>query len=201
MQVQITVRKAHKIRKEIETVLAARRIPVSVALSGLDARHLADPAGAVTHARDSGTVSGIEDFIRLSGILSGLRIAIGRTNFASPTGVDALLARIADVDRRIKMWKQVEAGDVPDTDEVVAAKLRRAKTRSESPETRRYGEEDPEITVSLVDVALRARCADALRDLKRTREALDDERLAANAREHVEIADGDVLFLEGQQIV
>lgn len=194
---KLSLRKAHKLRKAIEARLAKQRLETTFELSSLDPEHAKDPAKVLEGATAS-LVKQVEEAELLSEILSTLRASIGRANVEK--GIDDLLARSAELDRRIKLWEGIaNAERLAEGADQLRARLDRNKRLFESAEAR-YGTEDT-VSASVITESLRAQAADKVVALKRSREEIDDQRLEANASASVEIAEDDTTFLKSVRLV
>lgn len=201
---QLTLRKAHKLRKEIEAALASRTPVVSVALNALDLSHVKAPQDYIQAAIDDLLLAGNRDFQTLSSVLTSIRIAIGKANASSSAQVDVKLAQAADIDRRSKFWNKIATATVMENSSVTSERLARARRSDETPSERGFrmgGGSETTLSVSIVSSEMRKEASEKVMALKREREALDDSRLEANARETIEIADEDVAFLREQRIL
>ena len=191
---QITLRKAHKLRKEIEVLLSSSIPTVSVVLDALDPTHSANPAGVLFKGLSTLEDVEIPRFESLSLILTRLRVAIGKQNEASRAGIPGILAECAHIDRQIKYWTRILEAPQPFSDASLSNRLARLAKTSEADE-RIYGAPETTIAASVVGDALRLTALDRKVALKRRREELEDARLSSNATDTVEIADGDAEFL------
>ena len=188
----LPLRKALKLRKQLETALARVDLPLSVELSVLVLANRENPQDAVAEGVKA-LVARKERQVRLLGILRDLRIAIARENVEA--GIDGFLARAADLDRRIAMEKAVvEAARFPG-EEHLRGEVVLVHDALRAGDRHGYGEPSRTVTASVVTQELRSEAARNLVALRAEREAVEDERTAANAGRRIEIADGDVELL------
>jgi len=184
---RVNLRKANKIRKEIEALIAGIHVTTNVRIDPDEPAARADPLSVVAVGR-SRLETEIDRYSRLSGVLARLRVAI---NAANAQGVDAALAEAADLERQIKLLTRiVQASPRKETKEAIKAKVERAAERMNRAEA---GEWHPvqNVEVSVLDQSDIEKFAASLVDLRRKREAVEDRRVALNASTEIEIGEED----------
>lgn len=196
---EITLKKALKVRGLLETYLKETTLPLTVGLSVFSSRTLSEPMTDVSAGTEK-LAKAIEEKLFASSVLARLRSSIAKTN--AEAGIEDLLAMQADVERGIAIQKMlVDAKLTPDAEIVSgeAAVVRNALTSSEA--TSRFGYQEKVVTVSAVSEEMRAAAVQALADLRRQREGLEDTRTGINAMKRIEIAEEDARFLTGLGII
>ncbi len=189
---RLSLRKALKLRKELEVMLAKPDLPLSVDISVLVAANRETPlvpleAGAATLAERR------ERQRRLSLILRDLRVAISRENVASD--VEQMLADAAHLDRCIAMAKAVAEAEEAPGEEHLSGEVKLTHDALHATERRGYSEPSRTVTASVVTAAMRAAAREELAELRRVREQVEERRLAANAGRGIEIAEEEAAIL------
>lgn len=195
----ITLKKALKVRKELESLVAKPHLSTTVSLSvfsGTDA----DPRGPV-EAGVAALRQQLDKHATLSRILSELRVAIASANVDA--GIEMFLAQQAHIDRQMAALKLVvDAGTTPPDQDIKGELTVALKNLSADERPRLYGAGAPKaVAVSVVTEAAKADAQARIAELRREKEALEDGRTAANAARRVEIAEADAELLRGQGIL
>jgi hypothetical protein len=195
---QLPLRKALRLRKQLETALVKVDLPLTADLPVLVAANRDRPEAAV--AAGAGDLEArLLRQERLSGILRDLRIAIARENVAR--GVDELLARSAHVERLIALNKAVADAEPTPVAEQLVGEMGLAHDALKAVDRRGYDEPARKVTVSVVGAAMREGARARLATLRREREEIEDARLEANAGRGIEIAEADVEVLRDAGIL
>lgn len=200
---RLTLRKALRIKKQIEATLRSSAPNATVSIDIDDAKasqdvenHLLSAAALVK--RD------LAAHIRLSAILSSMRLSVETANVVS--GVSALLSEIAHLDRAISAYKLL-SGVEPFRADLVQAKIGRKRAAATAPAQPvgygRSAEDATSISVSAFDGISLEHLKQELAGLRKRREDLEEQRLGLNASETnaVEIGDDDIAFLREHEIV
>jgi hypothetical protein len=122
-----------------------------------------------------------------------LRHDIAKSNVAN--GVEAYLATIAHIDRKLAVRRKIMAAGVTPPAEELQAEIALSKKAIETQDANRYGRADREIGVSVISAEFKSSMAESVADLKRQREQLEDDRTATNAQAKIEIADEQATLL------
>lgn len=189
---QITLKKALKVRKTLEAELAKTALPVEVSVSVLDKAVRADPMGSIATAGDA-LLKRFRELERMSEILWRLRGAIAVANAAA--GIESNLAKIADIDRMVALHKQIAGAATAVSADEAKEQIELAHARLQDKETMHYGVDRKTVALAVVDPNLKSASEDRIKSLRRDKEALEDERGAINARTTIEIAEEDAGFL------
>lgn len=191
----ISLKKALKVRKLLETNVADLALPTAVRLSVFAEASKREPSAAIDKAREQLTGK-IDEKIRASAILADLRVKIASTNAAA--GVEGFLAGQAHIDRQIAIAKIIaSAAPTPNSDEIVGevALIERTLATVGTVSRPAYGSPDKALAVSVVSAEARAEAEARIATLRREREKLEDARIAANASQSIEIVEEDAEFL------
>lgn len=186
---KISLKKALKLRKELEASVTKFELPMTTFVSLHVQDNVKDPTTVLTEARTK-LQSRIDQFTFLSDLLANLRTAIAVTN--SVEGIEALLAGIAGHDRAIGLMRRLVATPVtPPLDELQSELAMKYKDFSD-PEIRRnpYGNES-KVGVPVLNTESQSQAEREIIRLKRAREDLEDQRTGKNASTKIEIADED----------
>lgn len=193
---RLNLRKANKLRKEIEGWLANARLDTSVSVNVDEPSHVTDPMGVVEEGRKV-LMASVERQIAASELLARLRVEIAAANVSS--GVDAVLAQAASVDRAIKVLSKLESTSRPETAQSLAAKVTRhrdALGSKASTGMSYYDSAETTISVGVVDADTAAAASARIVELRRQKEAIEDKRLGLNAVTEIQIGEGDVGLLK-----
>lgn len=196
---ELTLRKALKLRKQLETLLAKVELPLAADLSVLVGANREKPLDAIASATEK--LKDRKDRLSsLSGILRSLRVAVARANMDA--NVESLLAEAADLDRRIALERLVaEAAPTPAEEHLTGEMALVHENLRASDRARLYGEASRKVTVPVVPEAMREESKRRLVELRREREAVEDRRVSANAGRTVEIAEEDARILREEGLV
>ena len=187
---KITLKRALKLRKEIEALLAKVELPLSTTIPLLINR---DPKEIINAGSINLDIK-LGEYFNLSTILSSIRTQMATMNVSG--GVEDILADIADIDRRITIYRKIAAASETPTFDLLDAEMKLAKKALESSDDRGYGRPAREITTSVVTNGLREFAVSSIAELKRRREAKEDERTAKNASMTIEIGEGYAELLQ-----
>ena len=103
---QINLKRALKLRKELEATLAKVDLPSTGSINLLIEAQRTNPANMVVLAQ-AVYANKVAEYVKLSHILADLRIKLDEANISS--GIHRILAEVADLDRRIGIYKKVVA--------------------------------------------------------------------------------------------
>lgn len=187
---ELNLKRALKLRKELEATVARVDIPTSVSVSlfgEVDVQAVIDAARKEVGQR-------IATYGSLSAILASLRTQIARNN--SVSGIEELLAEIAHTDRLIGMAKKLAGLALTPSDAELNAVVSLGKRALDTPATDAYAREPVKsVSFDLATQAQRDQAIDTVNELKRSRETLDDRRAGTNANTKITIADDDANLL------
>ncbi len=187
---KITLKRALKLRKEIEALLAKIELPTTAVISLLVDT---DVKQAVAAGADKLEYK-VDEYRDLSATLTSIRVQVATMNLSC--GVENILAEIADIDRLIAIHRKVATASVTPADDLLVAEIALSKKALESPEEARiYGRPAREVGIAVVSSAMRDNALATISDLKRQRETKEDERTAKNASMTIEIGDGYAALL------
>lgn len=195
---KISLKRALKLRKELEALLAKIDLPTSVSVSLLIDSNTSDPAGAIKPGTEA-LVKRMDQYIGLSGVLAVLRYGITKANLES--GVEAALAQAAHTTRVMAIYKKVMSAGVLPPIEQVQAEMNFAVQALANPTPGGYGRPDRALTVSTVLPEIREKVSEQYLDAKRNLEKIEDNRSGRNASVEIEIADGDAELLRQQGLI
>lgn len=185
---QISLKRALKLRKELEGRLSSMEFPTAVNISlltDLSREQIETAIEAASTAIDKA----FAQYEQLSRVLAELRQNIAKANLDN--GVEAALSEIAHIDRKITIRKKLASIAVMPQIDAVMAEVEFARRALISPDTTSYRSPSKAIGFSAVSEALKHEIAGELAQLRRDREAIEDKRAAANAGTRITIADED----------
>jgi hypothetical protein len=180
---QITLRKANALqaalRDHIETIKVR---------SGITLNEFQKVADVLADARNAAN-GGVSRRCVLLGVLYDIRTAIGRENAVS--GIGDLLAKAAYTDKCIAEYKHMLESDKRDEMEVIVGRLE--KIRSGESKSM-YSSDDVRTGVFLEDdfEAFRTK----LSDLRKEKQALNDQILELNIKRTIDLTDDQVECLQ-----
>jgi hypothetical protein len=191
---RINLRKAMRLRKDIEAALSEFQLPTELKLDVDAVDGLAAIEEAVSDGRKALSAR-LALHAGLSSVLAEVRKGINAANASG--GVDAALADGAAIDREIRLQQRVAGAARAEASSVIAARAHRARAALGAPE-QGYGRGASSATVvsaQLVTEEMAAAAAKRVLELKREREAVEDRRLALNAGTEIEIGEEGVGYL------
>jgi hypothetical protein len=197
---QINLRKAQKLRKGIEGVLATMSLNTTISIDVDDAAVAGDPAARIDAGRNE-LLAQYKNLFALSGALARIRIAIAKAN--QEAGIDEILAKSAEIDRHIKIVGSISHAS-RDSIESITTKIKRAQTnlsRDDEPRASHRGASSSLLTFNIVDQKMADEAIASTADLRRAKEELEDRRLAANSSTTIKIGEADVIVLRDMKII
>lgn len=190
----ISLKRALKLRKELEANLKCLELPTKVRISILVEDNLVD-AMPVVNSSLTEFQSRLSDAETMSFVLADVRTKIAQANIQHD--VERNLAQIADIDRKTAIRRKVISVGITPTAEELQAEIALAKKSLDAGQSSdRYERPDRDVNVSVIPAAYQLTISDSLADLKRSREALEEQRAAINATQQIEIADEHVALLQ-----
>ncbi|WP_315782273.1 hypothetical protein [Bradyrhizobium sp. SZCCHNPS1003] len=186
-KMKISLKRALKLRKELEAMLSKIELPTSVSVSLLIQQNVDEPAAMVIGPGVRALTQRIDEYMALSLVLANLRQAIAKANVEQ--GVEAALAQAAHHNRVMAILKKLASAGVTPAEEQLKAELAYSLSAMQSPE-RGYGA-NRAVNVSVVLPELRDKAAAGYIEAKRSLEAIEDNRAGLNAAVHLELAEGD----------
>lgn len=200
----VTLRKALRLKKQIEAGLRVASAAPQVAIDIDDPKNSGDMA-SILASEEAQYLAAVEKQVRLSDILSDVRRKIEAAN---GNGVNEILSKVGHIDRQIAIYKPI-ADAKPVNADVVQAKLARKREAAKTPAAPATGygalrQEDGSIlNVNPLSAATINAYKAKLVELRKRKEALEDQRLSLNNQDSlaIEIGDDDLLFLSELEIV
>lgn len=126
-----------------------------------------------------------------------LRAQVALANASS--GISGALARAAYTDKRIEHLSQMATSDVQLDMTVIAGKLEKIRARKD--DSGRGMFRDDEVTTGLLPREAVDRVREILRDMKKQKQAINDEILELNVRTEVELTPEVVEVLQRENLV
>lgn len=194
---KITLKRALKLRKELEAHLQKIELPTSVAVSLLIEGNITNPEAALKPGTDA-LIDRVDAYLRLSQVLAVLRSSIARANVEN--GIEDTLAQAAHHTRAMAIYKKLSSAGVTPAAEQLKAELAFSQQSLQNKELG-YGRPDRSVNVSVVPPELREKAAEHYTTYKRSLEALEDQRTGTNASVKIEIAEGDAELLQQQGLI
>lgn len=195
--VKMSLKRALKLRKELEARVTKIELPTTMQLSLLVEGNVANPAEALT-AGTSALSKKVDEYISLSRILAGLRVSIATANVTND--IEHALARAAHTTRIMSVYKKLASSSIV-PDEQVSAEVNYAVQALQTQSSPGYGRPERTITLSVVPQWLRDAAADKYVAAKRSLEEVEDSRTGKNASVQIEIAEDDATLLRQLGII
>lgn len=187
--VKLSLKRALKLRKELEALVAKVELPTAVQISLLVD---ADPTVALKPGIEA-LVKRIEEYEKLSVLLAVIRTKIAKANIEN--SIENYLAEAAHATRMMSVYRKLATTGVTPPVEQITAEMALSKQalQGQSPG---YGRPERTINVSVVVPELRDKAAASVIGWKRLLETLEDQRTGKNASVQIEIADEEGQLLQ-----
>ena len=187
---KLNLKRALKLRKELEVTLAQFALPSLVTLSLLVPENVNDPLAAINVGRQD-SLKALEEYNQLSQILADVRTKVAKEN--ATFGVEDLLAEIAHTDRLIGLARKISASEItPPIAQLSAEIALLHKDLADGGQPDAYGRRsrtEKTVNVALTSEMVRDQAKQTVIELKRVRESQDDKRAYINGSFTIEIAD------------
>lgn len=193
--VRLNLKRALKVKKALDALLAKG---VDLPKARVDYLVLQDGAAidaALNKIRDKALASQ-QQYVAASDALARLRAEIATKNVSS--GIDSLLARIADADRRIKITSAWNDNALRMQSAIFNAEASMFQRENADGKASVYSRTATTGILTAEDIA---QAQAELAVLRRFREELDDQRAALNASTFIEIAEVDAKVLQDMGIL
>lgn len=198
---QITLKRALKLRKELEAHLAKFTLPATARLSLLVEENLKNPAPTI----DQGTAAlqiYVAEYDGLSDILRDVRTRIAEKNVSSGADVEFKLSAIADIDRQIAIRRKLIAYSITPSAEELKGEMSLAAKRLESASDGAYhARAQTAMEVSVVTAGMIERANKEISNLKSLKEKHEDERAVANGINKIVITEDQVNLLRKYSLI
>ena len=187
---KITLRKANAVQLGINDVIKGLKFDSSVNLNEFQ------DVDAVLLDSTAKFMANIDRRRALTDALHQIRLAVGQAN--SQAGVDNRLTTIAHLEKQIQFYTGIASVDARESLDVVKGKLEKIKSRPADARASIYGYNDAVATNLFTDADL-AVFKNAVKDMKKAKQKLQDEVLEINVRTEIELSDtvAQVLTAEG----
>jgi hypothetical protein len=188
---EISLKRALKLRKELESTMTIVSLPLTVTVSLLVDVNLQ----LELERGRAEALAYVEQYGSLSVYLSKLRPELARLNVES--GIEEILAEIADIDRSICMTRKVITSSTMPDEQILVAEMVLARKALENPNptASRYTEPSRSVTVSITSKEVVEEATESLMQMKRMKETLEDKRTYTNASTKLKISDEDATLL------
>jgi trans-aconitate methyltransferase len=183
---KISVKRALKLRKELEAMLTKVEFPIQGRLSLLVPNNISSPMREIMKATAS-LADRLKEYEDLSAMLATIRIAIAKANVDR---VETILATMAHIDRRVVMLKKIASAAPTPPEEELKANVDYHANQLRAVDGRSYGGSAGQtLTFSAISPQMVNDATEELIRLKRERADLEDTRAGANASTQIEIDD------------
>lgn len=187
---KITLRKANAVQVGINDVVKGLKFETSLSLNEFQDVDtvLLDSTGKF--------MLNVDRRRALTDALHQIRLAVGAAN--SQAGIDSRLTTIAHLEKQIQFYSGIAGAEPRESMEVVKGKLEKIKSRPADARSSLYGYTD-NVATSLFAEADLAVFKNAVKDMKKQKQKLQDEVLEINVRTEIELTEAvaQVLAVEG----
>lgn len=187
---KISLRKVNALQLSINQVINKITFSSEVAISEFEDYQ------AVIAARRADLTKNMERRDALVDVLYGIRIQVGEANHKS--GVDTVLAMIAQIDKKLQVLELLVTQRPKMDDTIISGKLN--KIRSRSSDSEYYGHENAVVTNSLSQEELDVFKTTSAK-LKKQKQTLQDQLLELNVRTEIDLDANAVAVLEAEQLL
>ncbi len=187
---KLTLRKANAVQLGINEIVKGLKFEAAIALNefqDVDAELVNATAKFMTN---------VDRRRALTDALHQIRLAVGAAN--SQAGIDSRLTTIAHLEKQIQFYSGIAGADARESLDVVKGKLEKIRGRKE--ESRLYGYNDS-VTTSLFTEADLAVFKNAVKDMKKQKQKLQDEVLEINVRTEIEVSEQVAAILTQEGLV
>jgi len=198
---ELTLKKALKLRSRLEAFVGDPSLPLSTDLSIFVQENREDPTPVFVKA-EGDLRSKLDEKLRASSILADLRSSIAKAN--AENDIESLLARQADIERSISLFKTIAAAPIrPVIDAVKGeiAVLHRQAGEDKVSSAFAHRSLTRSANFSVVTEDLREEAKAKITEGMRNKEELEDRRNAVNLTVRIRIADDAADFLREQGFV
>lgn len=187
---KLTLRKANAIQLSINDIVKGLKFEASVTLNEFQ-----DVDTELLNST-SKFMQNVDRRRALADAVYQIRLAVGDANHQA--GINSRLTTIAHLEKQIQFYNGIASSDVRESIEVVKGKLEKIKSRPADGRASLYGYNDNVATGLFADADLNV-FRNAVKDMKKQKQKLQDEVLEINVRTEIEIGDtvAQVLTQEG----
>jgi hypothetical protein len=188
---KINLRKAASLQNAMQELIRNITVDLTVRLNEFQ-----DPV-AVLEARAQELTVADSRRNDLLVVLYTIRAQVALANATS--GISGALARAAYTDKRIEQLNQMASADAQIDMVVIAGKLDKIRTRKEDSGRSLYRED--EVSTGVLPRAAIDRVREIMRDMKKQKQAINDEILELNVRTEIDLSDEVVELLKRENLV
>jgi hypothetical protein len=180
---KISLKRALKLRKELEAMLSKVEFPTTGKLSLLIEANVRDPMKAINGYTGS-LLDHLKEYETLSATLAAIRVGISKANVQQ---IEGILASMAHIDRRLSMLRKIAGTGQTPADEEVVAHVSRAVAQPTELRSGYGTQSSTSLSFSVVSAQMIGEANEAIIALKRERADLEDKRAGVNASTQIEI--------------
>lgn len=188
---KISLRKANAVQLSINDIVKGLKFDNTVTLNEFQ------DAEAVLLSATAKFMNNVARRKSLLEVLRDIRLAVSEAN--SQAGIDRRLTEIAHLEKQIQFFNGLAQVDtLRDSMDVIKGKLDKIRGRKE--ESRLYGYHDSVATGLFGEADIEA-FKNALKDLKKSKQKLQDEVLELNVRTEIEVSEQVAVLLTSEGLV
>ena len=189
---KITLRKANAVQLGINEIVKGLKFEANVSYNEFQ------DVDAVLLDSVAKFMANVDRRRALTDALHQIRLAVGQAN--SQAGIDSRLTTIAHLEKQIQFYTGISQSDVRESMDVVKGKLEKIKSRPTDARASIYGYND-NVATGLFEDADLAVFRNAVKDMKKQKQKLQDEVLEINVRTEIEVSDAVAQVLSSEGLV
>jgi hypothetical protein len=191
---QITIRKANEVQREIRKAIASKNVSDTVSIT----EFTTNVDGVLNKAMDD-FATDVTRKVALNTALFNIRKSVAQVN--ASVGISDILADVELIDAKMAVYSAVSTKDVSKSLNEITARIEKIKTAPADVTSRSaiYGDRYNNVETSVVGQSLLDVSKDIVKQLKREKQTLQDKLLTLNVNKTIDIHQVDemVLKLEG----
>ena len=187
---KLTLRKANAVQLGINDIVKGLKFETAISLNEFQ------DVDTVLLDTTAKFMANVDRRRALTDALHQIRLAVGAAN--SQAGIDSRLTTIAHLEKQIQFYSGIASTEARESLEVVKGKLEKIKSRPADARNSIYGYSD-NVPANLFAEADLAVFKNAVKDMKKQKQKLQDEVLEINVRTEIELTEvvAQVLSAEG----
>lgn len=189
---KITLRKANAVQLGINDIIKGLKFETAVSLNEFQ------DVDTVLMDTTTKFMANVDRRRALTDALHQIRLAVGSAN--SQAGIDSRLTTIAHLEKQIQFYAGIAQSEARESMDVVKGKLEKIKSRPADARSSIYGYND-NVATSLFAEADLAVFKNAVKDMKKAKQKLQDEVLEINVRTEIEVSESTAQVLTAEGLV
>jgi len=189
---EVNLRKANAIQHEIKNAIRALEAPTRVSITEFE-----NGEEAIAQTKEK-ALDARRDWDNLTATLYDIRRKVGMSNTTS--GINTALSEVAEIDDRVAMLRHLVAPSAKRLEpEILAGRLEKLKVAPR--ETHHYAAPDEMVATGIYSADEIEAFNAEIANLRRRKRALQDDLLAMNVQNTIQLTDESIACLQGAGIV